>query len=348
MRLLAALAAALPLVACSADPVPKATPSPSPSVTSVSPTPTVAPTTPSPTPSPTRSARPITIVFGGDVDLDRTTREAIAKGGVDAPWVGIAPTLRAADLAFLNLECAVSDRGTPENKTYTFRGDPSAVRGARNAGVDVFSLANNHVLDYGVDAFYDTIRHVQAAGIKTTGAGRNLAEAQAPAVFEVGGRRVAFLGISAIIPAGKWKATATRPGFAYDDDEQIAAQVRAAKRVADIVIPYFHWGIEYTYSPSAAQKRAARAAIRAGATMVIGGHTHVLQPVETYEGRLVAWSMSNLVFQSRPESVHTQLLKVTINPDDSVVWETEPYLITRGVPRPEKGRPVKTGRVPAP
>ena len=345
LRLLAALAAALPLVACSGDPVPRATPSPS------SATPTVAPTTASPTPSPTPTAvraRPITIVFGGDVDFDRTTREAIAAGGVDAPWVGIAPTLRSADLAFLNLECAVSTRGTAEDKTYTFRGDPSALRGARNAGVDVFSLANNHVLDYGVDAFYDTIRHVNAAGIKTTGAGRTLREAQAPAVFTVGGRRVAFLGISAIVPEPKWKATATRPGFAYDDDAQITAQVRAARRVADIVIPYFHWGIEYTYQPSAAQQRAARAAIRAGATMVIGGHTHVLQPVETYQGRLVAWSMSNLVFQSRPASVHTQLLKVTIEPDGSVTWETEPYLITRGVPRPETSRTPRRGRVPAP
>jgi len=341
----AVAAALLALVACSSDPAPRSAPSAAPTTA----VPTTADPTPTPSPTPARTGvRPITIVFGGDVDFDRTTREAIAAGGVDAPWAGIAPTLRAADLAFLNLECAVSTRGTAEHKTYTFRGDPSAVVGARNAGVDVFSLANNHVLDYGVDAFYDTIRAVHDAGIKTTGAGRNLAEAQAPAVFSVGGRTVAFLGISAIVPEPKWRATATRPGFAYDSDEQIAAQVRAAKRVADIVIPYFHWGIEYTYSPSAAQQRAARAAIRAGATMVIGGHTHVLQPVETYEGRLVAWSMSNLVFQSRPASVHTQLLKVTINPDGSVAWETEPYLITRGVPRPEEGRTIQSGRVPAP
>jgi poly-gamma-glutamate synthesis protein (capsule biosynthesis protein) len=338
-----ALAVLLLLPACdSATPARRATPSPSPVVT------TVAPTTVAPSPTPASGVRPITIVFGGDVDFDRSTREAIANGGVDAPWAGIAPTLRAADLAFLNLECAVSTRGVAEHKTYTFRGDPAAVRGARDAGVDVFSLANNHVLDYGVDAFYDTIRHVRDAGIKTTGAGRNLAEAQAPALFSVGGRTVAFLGISAIVPEPKWKATATRPGFAPDDDASITAQVRAAKKVADIVIPFFHWGIEYTYTPSAAQRRAARAAIRAGADMVIGGHTHVLQPVEVYEGHLVAWSMSNLVFQSRPASVHTQLLKVTIAADGSVAWETEPYLITRGVPGPERSRTPQRGRVPAP
>jgi poly-gamma-glutamate synthesis protein (capsule biosynthesis protein) len=289
----------------------------------------------------------VTLVFGGDVDLDRTTRSAIASGGVDAPWRYLAPTLRAADVAMLNLECSVSRRGAPEVKSYRFRGDPSAVAGARRAGVDVFSSANNHAIDYGFDAFADTLDAVRRNGIKPVGAGRDLAEAQRPAVFEVNGRTIAFLGISAIIPAPKWKAAPGHAGVAYDDDAQIAAQVRAAKRVADIVIPYFHWGIEYTYSPSAAQRRAARAAIRAGATMVIGTHPHVLQPVEVVDGHLVAWSLSNLVFQSRPASVHTELLKVTINRDGSVDWATEPYYISAGVPRPEPSRPIQRGHVPA-
>jgi poly-gamma-glutamate synthesis protein (capsule biosynthesis protein) len=197
-----------------------------------------------------------------------------------------------------------------------------------------------------VDAFYDTMAAVHAAGIKTAGAGRDLTEAEAPAVFAVNGVKVAFLGISAIIPQPKWKAGPGHPGVAYDDDAVITEAVRNAKRQADIVIPFFHWGIEYTYQPNAQQVRAARTAIRAGATMVIGGHTHVLQPVATLDGHLVAWSMSNLVFQSRPASVHTQLLKVTINPDHSVDWVTEPYLIVGGTPRPEPSRPALKGHVP--
>ena len=357
MSRLAAVAAALVLAACGSSPAPEARPTtPAPATTAPPVTSTPAsratPTparTPTPAPSPAKpKAGPVTIVFGGDVDFDRRVRKVIAAQGVDAPWRGIAPTLRAADLAFLNLECAISTRRQPEPKTYTFRGDPSALRGAVNAGVDVFSLANNHTLDYGVDALFDTIRHVNDAGIKTTGAGRDLAEATKPAVFTVNGRRIAFLGISAIIPHPKWKAGLGHPGIAYDDDAVITKMVRDARRVADVVIPYFHWGIEYTYSPSAAQRRAARTAIRAGATMVIGGHTHVLQPVEVVEGRLVAWSMSNLVFQSRPESVRTQLLKVTIRPDGAVDWATEPYRISAGVPLPDTSRAPLTGRVPPP
>jgi poly-gamma-glutamate synthesis protein (capsule biosynthesis protein) len=345
----ALLALALVATACGGDARPAA-PTAAPPTTVAPTTATPSPTrSPTPSPTPTRAATgAVTIVFGGDVDFDRAVRAAIDRGGVDAPWVGIGPTLRAADLAFLNLECAVSTRGTPEQKTYTFRGDPKALRGAKNAGVDVFSLANNHTLDYGLDAFYDTIRHVRAAGIKTTGAGRNLAEAQAPAVFEVNGRTIAFLGINAITPHPKWKAGPDHPGLAYDDDAQITRQVRNATKVADIVIPYFHWGIEYTYQPSAAQRRAALTAIRAGADMVIGGHTHVLQPIEVVEGRLVAWSMSNLVFQSRPESIRTQLLKVTIQPNGAVEWETEPHVISGGVPRPDASRKPMRGRVPAP
>jgi poly-gamma-glutamate synthesis protein (capsule biosynthesis protein) len=342
---LAAALAALALAACSPS-APTAAPSPtasaSPSATSSSPTPVSA--SPSRTPAPGT----VTIVFGGDVDFDRRVGQVIEERGVDAPWRYLAPTLRAADLAFLNLECSVSTRGRPEVKTYTFRGDPASVAGAKHAGVDVFSLANNHTFDYGVDAFFDTVRNVHAAGIKTTGAGRDLTEAIKPAVFEVNGRRIAFLGISAIIPAPKWKAAPGHPGLAYDDDAVITRAVREARKVADVVIPFFHWGIEYTTSPNAAQRRAATTAIRAGATMVIGGHTHVLQPVETLNGHLVAWSMSNLVFQSRPASIHTQLLKVTINPDGSVDWATEPYLIEGGVPHREPSRVPQHGHIPAP
>jgi hypothetical protein len=344
------LALALALAACGA-PAKTAAPSPL-----ASPSASLPGSVPDPGPAPSASGKPltfteptgsVTLVFGGDVDFDRTTRSAIAAGGVDAPWRYLAPTLRAADVAMLNLECSVSRRGAPEQKSYRFRGDPSAVAGARNAGVDVFSSANNHAIDYGFDAFADTLDVVRSQGIKSVGAGRDLAEARKPAIFVVNGRRIAFLGISAIIPAPKWKAAPGHAGVAYDDDAQITAQVRAAKAQADIVIPYFHWGIEYTYSPSAAQRRAARAAIRAGATMVIGTHPHVLQPVEVVDGHLVAWSLSNLVFQSRPASVHTELLKVTINRDGSVDWATEPYYISAGVPRPEPARRPQTGHVPA-
>lgn len=332
-----AVALTLALTACdSAPPVAR----PTPSTTTVAPRPSSPVTFQPPTGS-------VTLVFGGDVDLDRTTRTAIANGGVDAPWRYLAPTLRAADVAMLNLECSVSRRGSPEQKSYRFRGDPTALAGARRAGVDVLSSANNHSIDYGFDAFADTLAAVRASGIAPVGAGRDLAEAQRPAVFTVHGRRVAFVGISAIIPAPKWKAGAGHPGVAYDDSAQITRQVSSAARVADVVVAYFHWGIEYTYVPSPAQRRAARAAIRAGATLVVGTHPHVLQPIEVVEGHLVAWSLSNLVFQSRPASVHTELLKVTVNRDGSVDWETEPYYISAGVPRPEPARPAQRGHLPA-
>jgi poly-gamma-glutamate synthesis protein (capsule biosynthesis protein) len=233
----------------------------------------------------------------------------------------------------------------PQPKSYRFRGDPAAVAGARRAGVDVFSLANNHTLDYGPLAFADTLAAVRRAGIQPVGAGRDLAEARKPAVVTIRGIRVAVVGISAIIPAPSWKAGPDHPGLAYDDDAQITAQVSAAKRQADVVVAFFHWGIEYTYGPSPAQRRAARTAIRAGATIVAGTHPHVLQPVEVVDGHLVAWSLSNLVFQSRPASVRTTLLTVVLHPGGRIDWRLDPYRIVSGVPHPDRERTVTTGRV---
>lgn len=345
----ALLVAALALAtSCGGTTAPRATPSPTPVRTvTQSPTPTTTPSAAaSPSPSVSRLRSPVTLVIGGDVDFDRTTRTAVARGGVDAPWLGIAPRLRAADIALLNLECALSERGVREQKSYTFRGDPDHVVGARRAGVDVFSLANNHTLDFGVGAFADTIAAVRRVGIEPVGGGMTLADAQRAAVLTVRGVRVAVVGISAIIPAPKWRATATRPGFAYDDDAQITAQVRAARARADVVVAYFHWGVEYRTTPSSAQRRAARAAIRAGATLVAGTHPHVLQPIEVVDGRLVAWSLSNLVFQSTPRSVRTALLTVTLQPSGAVDWRTDPYLITEGIPRPDASRQTVRGTVP--
>ena len=336
---------AVALFGCAAPAPPAAAPTPS--ATSAAPTTHPTPRRP---PAVSRQAvgRAVTIVIGGDVDLDRTTRAAIARDGVDAPWVGIAPLLRSADIAVVNLECAVSRQGRPEPKSYTFRGDPAAVAGAKHAGVDVVSLANNHTLDFGRAALLDTIAAVRAQGIRPVGGGRNLAEAQEAAVLTVHGRRIAFVGMTGIVPAPHWRATATSPGLADDNSARITAQVRRAKSRADIVVAFFHWGVEYTYQASSRQRRAARAAISAGASIVVGAHPHVLQPVEEVDGALVAWSLGNLVFKSRLPSRRTAMLSVTIAPDGTVGWQLHPYVIgDDGIPRPDRSRAVRTGRVAA-
>jgi len=241
--------------------------------------------------------RPLSIAAVGDVNLGDRPGTAIATYGVRYPWLSVAPVLRAADIAIANLECSVSTRGYPvPGKQYTFRGKPSSLRAmARYAGIDVVTLANNHALDYGRLAFADTLSYAHEYGLKTVGGGRNLDLARRPALFRLGGIRVAFLGYSDIRPLG-FDAGPTWSGTAPAFPSYISSDVRRAKNRGDVVVVYFHWGTERTFSPNARQRSLAAVALDAGATIVLGAHPHVLQPIELRSRRLVAWSLGNFVF----------------------------------------------------
>jgi poly-gamma-glutamate capsule biosynthesis protein CapA/YwtB (metallophosphatase superfamily) len=243
--------------------------------------------------------RPLKLALAGDVNLGDRVATAISAFGVRYPWLSVAPVLRAADISIVNLECSVSTRGSPvPGKQFTFRGSPNSLRAmARFAGVDVVTVANNHALDYGRIAFADTLRYAHLYGMKTIGGGANLAVARRAAIFRLGGLRVALLGYSDVRPPGfdagsTWSGTA--PAFPW----YIAPDVRRERvRGADIVVVYFHWGIERTFRPTARQRSLAQVAFDAGATIVVGAHPHVQQPMEQPRPRrLVKWSLGNFVF----------------------------------------------------
>jgi poly-gamma-glutamate capsule biosynthesis protein CapA/YwtB (metallophosphatase superfamily) len=243
--------------------------------------------------------RALRVAAVGDVNLGDRVARAIRTYGTRYPWLSVAPPLRGADIAVANLECAVSTRGSPlPGKQYTFRGSPSSLRAmARYAGIDVVTVANNHSLDYGRLAFADTLSYAHQYGMKTIGGGRNLDVARRPAIFRRGGLRVAFLGYSDIRPLG-FDAGPTRSGTAPAFASYISGDVRRARgHGAAVVLVYFHWGIERTFTPTSQQRYLARVAFDAGATVVAGAHPHVLQPIDQpRRGRLVAWSLGNFVF----------------------------------------------------
>lgn len=158
--------------------------------------------------------RPLVLAAAGDVTFGARVLDAINRWGARYPWLSVAPVLRRADLATANLETAVSTRGAPVPKEYTFRGPPRALRAAaRFAEMDVMSVANNHTLDYGRVAFRDTLRYAREYAVATPGAGRDLAAARRARIRTVGGLRVAFLGYSDVRPPG-FDATASRSGAA--------------------------------------------------------------------------------------------------------------------------------------
>jgi poly-gamma-glutamate capsule biosynthesis protein CapA/YwtB (metallophosphatase superfamily) len=256
--------------------------------------------------------RPVRLAAGGDVTLGDGVATAIRQYGPRWPWRSVAPVLRAADIAVVNLETCVSTRGRPwPGKEFTFRGTPRSLRTAAGfAGVDVGSLANNHSLDYGRVAFADTLAYARRYGIHSVGGGASLRKARKPAILGRGGLRIAFLGFSDVRPPG-FDAGPGRSGATPAFPKYIRADVRKANGRADVVVVYFHWGIELDRSPTARQQFLARVALRAGASVVLGAHPHVLQPRERRGNRFVAWSLGNFVFDwNSPGTDRTGILRL--------------------------------------
>lgn len=261
--------------------------------------------------------REITLAAFGDTNLGDGVATVMDARGALWPWRGVAPVLRAADIAFGNLECAISYRGFPVPKQFNFRGRPDRLRQVvRFAGLDVLNLANNHAGDYGTTALLDTVRAVRSSGALPVGAGATLRAAQRPQVVSRLGLRVGFVGFSDIGPTS-FAAGPRRPGTSFASPRAIAEGVRAAARVSDVVIATFHWGVERSTSESARQRSFARAALAAGATAVIGAHPHVLQPIRRPgKGRrkLVAYSLGNFVWAAGSSlSSATGILRVKLS-----------------------------------
>lgn len=241
----------------------------------------------------------ITITAVGDLLFDLGPRRMIAAKGGKAPLAKVASVLRAADLTIANLETPLSNRGAsvlgkPAN--LIFDGDPRGVLSLTDSGIDIVSLANNHAMDHGTIALTDTLATLDKAGIAHAGAGLNTKAAWTPAIVDVKGRKVAYLAFTQIIPS-YFTPSSTRAGVAVGTSiTKMTAAVRAAKKKADIVIVAVHWGVEQSYTPTARQKHDARALIDAGADVVLSHHPHVMQGIDTYKGKLIAYSLGNFLF----------------------------------------------------
>lgn len=246
------------------------------------------------------ASRPTTLTIAavGDMIFDRRVKSLIQTAGGKAPLADVASHLASADIAVGNLESPLSSRGTEKTeKDVRFRGDPRGVEGLAESGFDFLSLANNHVLDWGPVALSDTVSLLESKGIGYAGAGANRAAAWTPAVVERGGASVAFLGFSHILPAG-FVATKNSAGLAQgrNNMDAVVAAIEEAKAKHDYVLVSFHWGVEYADDCNGDQVRDAHRAIDAGADMVLSHHPHVIQALELYKGKLIAYSLGDFVF----------------------------------------------------
>jgi poly-gamma-glutamate synthesis protein (capsule biosynthesis protein) len=280
--------------------------------------------------------RPLRLAAVGDVTFGDRVAEAIATRGPAYPWQSTGRTLRNADVATANLEGAVSTRGTPvPDKQFHFRGPPSALSGARHAaGLDVVNVANNHTLDFGRIAFLDTLRIARQNGIATVGGGADLTAARRPVIVERGGMRIAFLAYSDVRPEG-FTAARSLGGTAPADVAAIRADVLSARRHADVVLVWMHWGEELARTANDRQRLFASAALNAGAQVVLGSHSHLLQAIVRPTRRaLVAWSLGNFVFPpSSPGTDRTAILHLDLARDGVRAHRLQPVRIVGIQPR---------------
>ncbi len=270
------------------------------------------------------TSQDIVLGFAGDLCLDESSlvmKHMRKKGKGIAGCIDprLIQIMQSNDYTVINNEFAFSNRGRPmKGKMYTFRAPVRNTRILHKLGVDAVSLANNHVYDYGRTAFFDTLRALKKAKIAYAGGGKNGAEARKPVYFKCRGKKIAVV---AATRAEKYimtpEAGKNTPGvFRTYDDRGYVRAIRRAKRKADVVIAFVHWGTEYSTQLEKAQKQQARDYIDAGADVVVGAHTHCLQGIGYYKKKPIFYSLGNFWFNEK--RLYTTLLQLTIRQDGSV------------------------------
>ena len=322
-----------------------------------------------------------TMFVAGDLGFDRMVAYVVKtlKKGVDYPYDGgtakitgtvccspfgwRVPTIvstghrgamrdliSSADLALANMEEPTPDRWVFHPHGTVFTGDPALLAGVARAGIDVVSCASTHIGDGGKAGILQTVASLTRHGIVAFGCGKNLAAARAPAVFELGGTKVAILGYDSI-SAKYYGATATTIGSAPLTARSVKSDVAAARAAgARVVIVYPHWGVEYEFGPSAYQKQLGHLMIDAGADIVVGNHGHWVQSVEIYKGKPIWYGLGNFTFDqtwSEP-TLEGVSLELTFRGGTLVQARMNPHVLIQGV-QPNLLDPATSGqRVLAP
>jgi poly-gamma-glutamate capsule biosynthesis protein CapA/YwtB (metallophosphatase superfamily) len=313
---------------------------------------------------------PITMNFVGDVMLARRYEQ---PGGI-IPTLGVEaifePTLQylgdAADITVANLECPLTDTGTPHpTKPIIFRSSPENVNGLAYAGIDVVSLANNHIIDFDLEGLQQTQSVLADSGILYSGAGAHSYEAYLPLFRVKDGVNIAFLAVSN--RTGQYdnyqpylNAGFNKPGFAYLTEHDISRQIQAVEDHTDIIIFEMHAGTEYSvtppgtvghdvldedefYSPFLLTPRWDDIALRhqaidEGADLVVCHHPHLLQGFEVYDGRLIAHSLGDFAFDlNYPETYPTVILNAKIDETGFYEYSVIPVYIDDYIPRRAQG-----------
>jgi poly-gamma-glutamate capsule biosynthesis protein CapA/YwtB (metallophosphatase superfamily) len=288
-------------------------------------------------PEPVLEQEQIKLAFVGDIMLGSRVETLLEDKGYDYPYLHVKDFLQRADITMANLETPISDRGEPEDKTYAYRTSPKVIPDLVESGIDVLNLANNHILDYGLQGMLDTFDHLDQAGLKRIGAGKDVEEAYAPVVIEKYGMKIAFFGFSQVVPELWWKADKDHPGVAetYNYTRPVEA-IESVRSQVDLIVVTAHWGNENIDTPDKRQTEMAYRYIDAGADLVIGGHPHVLQSIESYKGKWIAYSLGNFIFTTneKPLTWETVILEASCSREGQCDIQLIPIFNMYAQPKP--------------
>jgi poly-gamma-glutamate synthesis protein (capsule biosynthesis protein) len=281
----------------------------------------------------------------GDLELAFGVGRRIVRDGPQVPFAAVADYLGQADLVIGNLECSLSRNGAPWPKKLLHFGAPAqAAEALAVGGIDAVSNANNHALDFGPDAFVDTLGLLDDQGVGHFGGGANRSAAHAPLVLERNGLRIALLAY--VTPfwgpvhftTKAWEAGPGSTGVAIARADDIAADVAAARELADVVVVSIHSDGEYRHMPKRSQRRMADAAIGAGAALVVGAGPHVLQGYRSGDHTLIAYSLGNFVFPGYTGlAKDSAILDVTLSAEGVESFDWLPVVIRQALPYPATG-----------
>lgn len=280
----------------------------------------------------------VSIAFVGDIMLDETPGKYVKQG--HDPFAPFATVLNSADIRVGNLECVIATVGSAEvDKPYTFRAHPRNLKILKQH-FDALSLANNHTGDFGPAAFDEMLALLEKNKIGYFGGGANLSKAHLPLIIERNGMKIALLGYDEFFPRS-FEADFDKSGVAWSEDEQVRYDIIRARKEfhADLVIPMMHWGWEQEGLASPRQRQLARLMIDAGADAVVGGHPHVTQDIEHYQGKPIIYSLGNFVFNgfNSQEENTGWLLRMELDKQGVRNWRIETAHIDKiGIPHPAK------------
>jgi poly-gamma-glutamate synthesis protein (capsule biosynthesis protein) len=246
-----------------------------------------------------------TLLFTGVIVPARCVQAALdANGNPDHPYEEVSQIISQADLAVGTLNATMSNQveHTGCIDTYQLVGSPDNADALARAGFDVMSVATNHIKDCGLlkgwcdSTFFDTLGHLQRVGIQTTGAGKDLAEALQPVIVSLNGVRFGFISLGDSKMDDIVFASDNNPGIARLTEENLKAAVDAVRPQVDVLVVLPHWGSEDNAIPNWIQRNQAQQIVEAGADLVVGNHTHVVQSIQELNGVPVFYGLGNFVF----------------------------------------------------